>query len=454
MRVPAFYTYDGFYLALLGSLPTIAESLRKEKWLLGPAADNTAVNQEYSSLFPEVLDLYANDFVAAWNAALGSLQLRPMLSDKPKYLRLSAASAPTSPIRQIFEWVRNETALTRERKKPPENAAVKQAGTAVRPAQNSHQSRPCARTPGASIETTMEPFQNLVDGDTGARPIDALLANLDKLWRDLTLAAENRTQAKAALQQADQDVATLRANVTRLPSPLAGWMERVAEDAASDATTSSIAQLAELDGGKCHRTVPANHWRPISVFLELSRCPAGGFRPPIRTQRDHRSIFLYEHRSAGRFNGSSMDLATQHESDRKLSDTTLRRFQQAVDIRDAFFPTGGSFPNINLEAKLLSLNQTAQTSTLLVNGGSLVVSRRSNLNQASLLQWPGTSASAASITLSPDLPDQKSSIERVGPWALFRLIDSGRFSSHMATRSASFSSSVAAMSPTSLASQL
>ena len=50
--------------------------------------------------FPDILELYGKDFVAAWNVALGNLQLRPLLNDKPKYLALSAASAPTSPIRR------------------------------------------------------------------------------------------------------------------------------------------------------------------------------------------------------------------------------------------------------------------------------------------------------------------------------------------------------------------
>ncbi len=47
-----------------------------------------------------------------------NLALRPLLADRPKYLALSAASAPTSPIKQIFESIRNETALTRERAAP------------------------------------------------------------------------------------------------------------------------------------------------------------------------------------------------------------------------------------------------------------------------------------------------------------------------------------------------
>ena len=87
--------------------------------MLGPSGEQNAVKQQYDSLFPDILELYSKDFIAAWTVAISNLQLRPLLADKPKYLALSAASAPTSPIRQIFESIRDETALTRERPKPP-----------------------------------------------------------------------------------------------------------------------------------------------------------------------------------------------------------------------------------------------------------------------------------------------------------------------------------------------
>ena len=43
--------------------------------------------------------------------------------------------------------------------------------------------------------------------------------------------------------------------------------------------------------------------------------------------------------------------------------------------------------------------------------------------QAVNLQWPGAGAGAASIAFLPDLPDRKSTLDRSGPWALFRLVD-------------------------------
>ncbi len=111
-------------------------------------------------------------------------------------------------------------------------------------------------------------------------------------------------------------------------------------------------------------------------------------------------------------------------SSRKLSDTTLRQFQQAAEIRDAFFPTGGNAPNVSLEVKPLTLSSDAQTATLSINGAN-VVAQQGTPFAATTVQWPGAGAGDASIVMAPDMPDRKSNIERTGAWALFRLIDAG-----------------------------
>ncbi len=77
VRVPAFFTYQGFYRALLDHMPTIAEKMQKEQWVLGPSGDQSAVKQQYASMMPDIIDLYGKEFVAAWNVALGNLALAP-----------------------------------------------------------------------------------------------------------------------------------------------------------------------------------------------------------------------------------------------------------------------------------------------------------------------------------------------------------------------------------------
>ncbi len=443
VRVPGFLTYEGFYAALLDRMPTIADRLQKDNWVLGASGDQGAVKQQYASLFPDILSLYGADFLSAWTAALNNLQLRPLLKDKPKYLRLSAASAPTSPILQIFESVRDETALTRERPKPPQagGAAAAQAkqdlaraasarlGYAAREAvdlamkSQRKAGEPPPEVPGAAIEANFKPFEILVDGQPGTRPIDALLANLNELYHQLVLAAENPAQAKQALDQVEVQVASLRSNVTRLPQPLAGWMDKVAKDAAGDANTSSVAQISESMAqdvtGPCQQIVNGRY-----PFARSERdVPMGDFARIFAPGGVIDRFFSANLEPLVNRNGKTWTWRPNPNLTRKLSDATLHEFQRAAEIRDAFFPTGGSAPNLTLEVKPLTLSADAQTATLSINGSNVVAQQ--GVNAPANVQWPGAGAGAASIVMAPDMPDRKSNLERSGPWALFRLVDAG-----------------------------
>ena len=448
VRVPAFFTYAGFYKALLGHMTSIAAQLEKENWVLGPAGEQAAVKTQYEGLFPSIIDLYGKDFLDAWNVALGNLQLKPLLADKPKYLALSAASAPTSPIKLLFESVRDETALTRDRKLPGDaakaaatdeagkqaeakglNAAESVLGTSAREvveaalkAQRRAGDAP-AETPGASIENNFKPFQLLLEGDPGSRPIDALLANLNELYKQLTLAATNPTQAEAARGQADVEVASLRSNVSRLPQPLAGMMDKVVKDAASDVQAANIADLAGSMAsevtGPCQKIVTGNY--PFVAGSDKDT-PLADFARVFAPNGIIDKFFNTSVAPLVNTTGKTWVWKPNPNLPKKLSDKTLAAFQTASEIRDAFFPTGGGLPNLTFEVKPTSLSPDAQSAVLTVNG-TAIPATSGQPPQAVNLQWPGAGAGAASIAFLPDLPDRKSTLDRSGPWALFRLVD-------------------------------
>ena len=405
--------------------------------MLGASGDQGVVKQQYVSLFPGILELYSRDFIAAWTSAINNLQLKPLINDKPKYVRLSAASAPTSPILLIFESVRDETALTRERPRPPQGKAADEAkqdalkaagrlGAAIDLAMKSQRKAgdPPAEVPGASIEAYFKPYQIMVDGPPGSRPIDALIANLNELYRQLVLAAGNPAEARQALGQVDVQVASLRANATRLPQPLAGMADKVAKDAAGDANASSLAQIADAMAqdvtGSCQQII-ANRY----PFYKSDRdVPMGDFAKLFAPGGTIDRFFSANLEPLVNRGGKTWVWKPNPNTARKLSDTTLREFQQAAEIRDAFFPTGGNAPSITMEVKPLTLSSDAQTATLSINGANVVNQQGAN-NAAANVQWPGAGAGDASIAVAPDLPDRKSSLERTGAWALFRLIDAG-----------------------------
>ena len=391
-----------------------------------------------------------------WDAAIDNLTLRPMIADSPKYVALGAASAPTSPIKQIFESIRDETALTRERKGAANNADVKAeakddaaqklksrlgsvGNEALKLAMKSQRKPgdPPAEVPGASIESHFQLIQILMDGAAGQAPIDSLLANLDLLNLNLRRVAERPSEATLAGDKVKEAIGSLRANATKpIPPHLKDMMVKIADDADAKEFSTDIAQLSQAMNdqvtGACQK-VTANFY----PFATSTRdAPMADFARMFSPGGVIDKFFNENLTKLVNQSGKTWTWRPMPQSTRKLSDATLRQFQQAQDIRNAFF-TQGNQPSITLLVKPMTLGGDAQSATLTINGAA-VAAQQGTPFAPTTVQWPGAGAGAASIAILPDLPDRKSTLEFNGPWALFRLLDKGNVLPRGDTVSASF----------------
>jgi type VI secretion system protein ImpL len=228
VRVPGFYTYAGFHRAFVERLGGIAEQIKQERWVLGAAGEQQAVTAQYDRLGQDLLDLYSRDFVAVWRQTLGRLQFKPLTADRPQYIALSALGAATSPLKQLLESIRDETALTRERPGFGKPSAGGSAGTAKASETTPALLRQQGLAPGATIEAAFKPFHIMVEGDASRRPIDAIVANLNEINQSLTTLATNPALQVPAIAQLQQQVAGLRLNAARLPPPFADMLLKAA----------------------------------------------------------------------------------------------------------------------------------------------------------------------------------------------------------------------------------
>ena len=124
--------------------------------------------------------------------------------------------------------------------------------------------------------------------------------------------------------------------------------------------------------------------------------------------------------------GQNWDWKQDTQLGRKLSKATLKKFQLAAEIRDAFFPMGGSIPAINITLTPFSLNSEADQALLDVNGQ--IVQSYQTGSSAATVTWPGSlNAGSAALSLTPELPGRESSLRFDGPWGLKRLFGAGTF---------------------------
>ena len=218
--VPGFFTYAGFQKELIDKLPTIADQLQRDNWVLGDAGKLGAITSQFDNLTRDLLNLYGQEFLAAWKQALEKLRMRPLNVGKPKYDALNAAAASTSPIRLLIESIRDETALTRERK-DAKDSGKDGSKDAKAPKKELAPSLVGAQTgvPGASIEAEFKPFHQVVEGDGSRRLIDTITGDLGAINNTLQTVALNSSQEQQATGAIRSQVAQFKTDAVRMPAP-------------------------------------------------------------------------------------------------------------------------------------------------------------------------------------------------------------------------------------------
>ncbi|WP_293807846.1 type VI secretion system membrane subunit TssM [uncultured Bosea sp.] len=468
IRVPYFYTYDGFQSAFIGRLGDIGDRIEKERWVLGENVDQQAITAQYATLFQDLMKLYSRDYVATWQKTLKRLKLRPLNADKPRYVALSAISAATSPFKQVLETLRDETQLTKERpnaKKAVAQTAAKNVAQTLDERASQALGRLGTNLPmasagvdrvlaggndvslGADIEAQFKPYHILVDGDLGRRPVDQLLQTFSEINQNLAIAATNPAQSAAANAALVPLIATLRANSSRYPAPFDGMIVQAVNDFEGDATGATVAllrqALAEQITGVCNEIV-TNRYPftkasardvPLADFARL-------FAPGQIMDK------FYKERLEPFVDTSKPQWSWRVDSRvaRALSPTTLREFQRASEIKEAFFPTGGNLPSFQMVVTPTALSADASTAKLEING--FTVTSQQGVNTPAPVMWPGGGVGKTAVTLTLGGGSSNSGgmfsggffssgsqgggaqgeaklFEKDGTWSFFRLLDAG-----------------------------
>src|SRR5215475_13556198 len=449
IRVPEFFTYAGFHRSLIGQLGGLAEQLRNERWVLGEIGEQSALSSQYDSLADDLLDLYGRDFVAAWREALGKLQMKKVSADKPKYTVLGALAAPTSPLRQIMESIREETQLTRER---PNAGAAAGGGTAAaaQPTPRPALLKSGDRAPGAAIEQAFKAYHQAVEGDTGRRPIDEVVSNLREISYNLVLAATNPAQRAQANTVLQNQVASLRTNAARLPPPFSDMMRSAVGEFEGDVAASTAGQilvaLRDQVIPACQQTITNRYPFTRGSEREVPLADFARLFSPNGILDGFFKQYLAPYADTSK---AQWTWRTDSAVARSFSPGAIRDFQKAAEIRDAYFQSGGNLPMVSLAVKPSAIAGPNATAKFEI-GGTAVTSPTAPAPafpgqpappappaSPVTVQWPGPSPRAA-IVVQTDTSVPPSILERSGQWSMFRILEAGSLQVRGETASTTF----------------
>jgi type VI secretion system protein ImpL len=223
-------------------------------------------------------------------------------------------------------------------------------------------------------------------------------------------------------------VVNLRANASRLPRPVARMVNAAVDDFEGDAAGNSLAQLNQmLNSTVTHacESVIANRY-PFAKDSERDvqmQDFARIFAPNGLIDR----FFAQNLAPLADMSGEDWVWKEDTRLGRELSKATLKEFQRAAEIRDAFFPQGGVMPAVSLTVTPFSLHGEADMALLNVNGQVVQSTQVGGLPVT--MQWPGSmSGGTVSITLTPEIPGRASAVLTEGGWAFMRLLEFGSVS--------------------------
>jgi type VI secretion system protein ImpL len=405
VRVPEFFTYNGFQHSFIERLADIEKAIRDESWVLGDNAQDPAISTQFDTLRDNLLDLYTDDFLAAWKSALGKLQLRKLLTDKPAYIALSEIGAATSPLRRLIESIDAETRLTQEREPAAQGgkAPAKPRVSALRPG---------GRAPGAVIEQTFRPFHDALEGGP-ASAIEDVRLTLDVIARELRTIATNPVEAPRATVTLQQQVSKLSNIAGRLPRPFSDFIRQGVTEfqrAGIQAANDQLSMILRDQYPACQRAVNGYPFTPGDRDV-----PIDDFRRVFGPNGIMDSFFK-QYLQPRVDTSKSPWTAKLGES---LSPETLRSFELADGIRDAFFANGFSpsarfiiQPPVMSNAKVTYESGGVQVESPTAPGPTPV---------RKPFEWqPGQSDITSISVAALSGGGEPSVISKTGPWSFFR----------------------------------
>lgn len=447
VRVPFLFTYDGFHEIFLARMADVRATVEKDRKLMGEVADQVTLQKQFDELETALLARYSREFINTWETALRRLRIKALTADRPRYVALDAAARATSPLIALFESIKQETQLTREKPKP--------AGGAAAPAEPPKFQFPPGVVPGADVEAAFRPMHVVVEAQGGKRIIDDVIKNLSDIHQSL-MAMQDPAQAAAAGINFRTHLQSLNANSTRLPQPFSVMLQTAANAFDADATGTTIARI--------NRAL-------VEQVLEPCRVATQGKYPFSRGAGNEISIPDLEKLFAT--NGIidrffQVNLASYADTTRqewrwnptspvgsRLPPALLRDFQRAAAIRETYLRTGAA--GFSFVARNITMPAGTAQIRLEINGAIASTDApepppappapTANNIFGQLfgaapppsppppppvakppvaptpMQWPGPAGLQKSVLIVKDATGRTSTQQKDGPWGLFRLLD-------------------------------
>ena len=441
VEIPGFFTYIGFHEGFLGQIEPMVERAKNERWVLGNVGEQSAIEAQFKTIRSDLMDHYRRDFISEWDQQLSRLKIASVGGGGDLTV-MSALAAPTSPLKQLLQSVTKETQLTKVEEGPDTGAAgdaadreankalkkaLKPAGALGRVAGAAAQDALAAQGETESVnygERVEAHFKQMHDfaGEAGggAAPVDNLIARFNNLYQAMNEMQAGGQARERGAQRMAQELQAIEAETPRMPAMIAEMAEATAGELKGMTLGSMKSQLNEALGNEvlqqCLAVVQNNYpffpgaAREVSIGDFTRLFSAGGVMNRF-----------FEQKLAGMVDRSGKTWRWRGDTalSRQLSNQTLRQFQRAEEIRQAFFPGGGAEVNFTMTPETLSANATSVT----FDFDGQKVNYAHGAPRPTRMRWPGPGGGRIEVAVTPELSGETNRISQSSDWSLFRVVE-------------------------------
>jgi len=436
--VPGAYTRAGLdrYLSLRDA--AIAR-VQQEHWVLGVLDARAGAT---TSLADEVDRLYFARYQAAWDGFLADVGLRPLPPSDEGAVAVGLLAGPQSPLRLFLLRAAKETSLATPLADPVAAPSALSAPSAqgriaralrkIRqwfgghgdPAPHTNvASRVTDNEAAGRVDCRFAALHRLVGGAdaAGASPLDRAQAQLKEVA--VYLQAAQVARANGLPPPPDDALQKLLQNAGDFPAPLADMLKGLGQAGRRFARSAERVRIGERWRADvalfCHAALDGRYpfvsTAAVDVTLDdFARLFAPGgmldtfFQAHLKPYVDTTTT-PWSWRAA--FSGTPSG--------------TLREFERAARIRDAFFSEPGKPMDVRFALTPRPLDPRLAFFTFAFGGRTASAAARAPM--ATRFEWPDETGSAdARIDYMRAGGDAVRRIEAQGPWSLFRLLDQGR----------------------------
>jgi type VI secretion system protein ImpL len=418
--VQGLYTKDVFFDVVSRGTASLVAQFAQEQWVWGEQASALSGTIELTT---NLLDVYEKDYIATWDKIVKDIEPIPMSGLRNTKDSLSILSGPASPLKAIFRAIDQHTYLVTPPKEPEkkESSGLPNLSDVFKGAAGRVGIPTVA--PGTQVTKYFEDIHKLVSGDGGGpAPIDGVVRTLGQIQEKLNPLGDGVGERKPdpnSIRELSELGNSLKRDAAVLPPAIGAAVNVIADDTlknlgATNRTTTGTS-YDERVLAECRQVVdnryPFFTASPNDVPLENFAGvfgPNGAFdaffKSDLQDRVNTRPPWSWKVDASGAATGG----------------VPLSQFEAAERIRGMFFPSQQLQVRFTLTP--IYLDPGAGRFTMEIDGQPLTY--QYGPERPFDMTWPGPKPGLA--VASFDKAGGQATPAFNGPWALFRLLDSGQ----------------------------